>query len=137
MRPNVCVIDDDPSVQRAMRRLLHAVGYRVLVSSSAEEFLTLKELPHPICLLVDVRMPGMTGIDLQSAIAGTTHDAPIVMISGHADAATVARALAIGAVAFLCKPFEESALLEALARAIEEDRRRMSGAAVRARSHRY
>jgi FixJ family two-component response regulator len=136
MRPNVCVIDDDPSVQRAMRRLLHAAGYRVLVSSSAEEFLTLKELPHPICLLLDVRMPGMTGIDLQAAVAGTAHEAPIVMISGHADAATVTRALAIGAVAFLSKPFEESALLEALQRAIEEDRRKMSSARVRTRADR-
>jgi FixJ family two-component response regulator len=126
MKPNVCVIDDDPSVQRSMRRLLHAAGYRVLTYSSAEDFLALSELPHPICLVVDVRMPGMTGIDLQAAISGTTHDAPIVMISGHADAATVARATAAGAVSFLCKPFEDTALLEALQRAIDEDRRRMS-----------
>jgi FixJ family two-component response regulator len=119
-----------------MRRLLHAAGYRVLVTSSAEEFLTLNDLPHPICLLVDVRMPGMTGLDLQAAVGGTTHDAPIVMISGHADPATAARALATGAVAFLCKPFEESALLEALERAIEEDRRRIAGARVRTRPDR-
>jgi FixJ family two-component response regulator len=126
MKPSVCVIDDDPSVQRSMRRLLHAAGYRVLVYSSAEEFLALPELPHPVCLVVDVRMPGMTGVDLQAAIAGTDRHAPIVMISGHADAATVARATAAGAVAFLCKPFEDDALLRALERGFEEDRRRVT-----------
>jgi FixJ family two-component response regulator len=139
MKPNVCVIDDDPSVQRAMRRLLLAAGYRVMTYSSAEDFLALTELPHPICLIVDVRMPGMTGLDLQAAISGTSRDAPIVMISGHADAATVARATAAGAVSFLCKPFEDAALLEALQRAIEEDRCRMSAqpAPVRTQPERY
>ena len=126
MKPYVCVIDDDPSVQRATRRLLHSAGYRVLTYSSAEDFLRLRELPRPTCLIVDVRMPGMTGLDLQAAICGTIHEVPLVMISGHADAATVARATAAGAVAFLSKPFEDSALLEALQRAIDEDRRRLS-----------
>ncbi len=126
MKPTVCVIDDDPSVQRSLRRLLHSAGYRVLTYSSAEDFLALSELPHPSCLVVDVRMPGMTGLDLQAAICGTKHDAPIVMISGHADASTFARASAAGAVSFLCKPFEEAALLDALEWAIEKDRRSTS-----------
>jgi FixJ family two-component response regulator len=127
VKPNVCVIDDDPSVQRSLRRLLHSVGYRVLLCSSAEDFLALTELPHPVCLVVDVRMPGMTGIDLQAALAGTRRNAPIVMISGHADAATVARATNAGAVAFLCKPFDDRALLAAVERAVEEDRRGTCG----------
>jgi FixJ family two-component response regulator len=131
MRANVCVIDDDPSVQRSTRRLLQTAGYRVLLFSSAEDFLALTVLPRPVCLLTDVRMPGMTGIDLQAAIAGTSHDAPMVMISGHADAAMIARATSAGAIAFLSKPFEESALIDAVERALEEDRQRLQAAPVR------
>jgi FixJ family two-component response regulator len=131
MRANVCVIDDDPSVQRSTRRLLQAAGYRVLLFSCAEDFLALTVLPRPVCLLADVRMPGMTGIDLQAAIAGTAHDAPMVMISGHADAAMVARATAAGAVAFLSKPFEDTALIDAVERALEADRKRLQAAPVR------
>ena len=126
MKASVCVIDDDPSVQRSMRRLLHSAGYRVLLHSSAEDFLALAELPHPVCLVVDVRMPGITGMDLQAAIAGTRREAPIVMISGHADAAAAARATAAGAMAFLSKPFEDRALLQAVQQAIEEDQQRVS-----------
>jgi FixJ family two-component response regulator len=127
MEPAVCIIDDDHSVQRALRRLLHSAGYRVLSCESAEDFLAMAAFPRPICLLVDVRMPGMTGADLQAALAGTRRDVPVVMISGHADATTINRVKAAGAVSCLSKPVEEDALLEALERAIEKDRRQLAG----------
>lgn len=126
MKAAVCIIDDDHSVQRALRRLLHSAGYRVLTCDSAEDFLAMPVFPRPICLLVDLRMPGMTGADLQAALTGTRRDVPVVMISGHADAAIITRAKAAGAVSCLCKPLEEEALFEALELAIEKDRRQLS-----------
>ena len=119
---SVCVVDDDPSVQRALRRLLRLAGYRVLVCGSADEFLTLSDVPDGTCLVVDVRMPGMTGIELQAALTRSGRDLPVIMISGHADEGMMHRAMAAGAVAFLSKPFEEQALLGALARAQARDR---------------
>jgi FixJ family two-component response regulator len=123
MKPTVCIIDDDVSVQRALRRLVQASGYQVMTCSSATEFLALTDLPHPICLVVDVRLPGMTGLDLQAALPAIGRDIPVVMISGHADTATILRALSAGAVSFLCKPFESETLLEALEQALRKDRR--------------
>jgi FixJ family two-component response regulator len=118
MTPTVCVIDDDRSVQRALRRLLQSAGYQVLLCSSAADFLELTDVPHPICLVVDVRMPGMTGLDLQAALSRQQRVLPIIMISGHADEGMILRATAAGAIAFLSKPFEEQALLDALAAAL-------------------
>ena len=122
---NVGVIDDDPSVQRALRRLLRTAGYDVIVFASGSDFLAAEKVPRPICLVVDVRMPGMTGLDLQNTLAGTRQAVPMVMISGDADAPTVERALAGGAVAFLAKPVEAEALFDAIARGLAEDRRRI------------
>ena len=122
----VCVIDDDPSVQRALRRLLRTVGYDVLVYASGREFLSAPECPRPACLIVDVRMPEMTGLALLLAIAGTPLDVPMVMISGDADASTVERALVGGAAAFLAKPVEADALFEAVAQGLAEDERRLA-----------
>jgi FixJ family two-component response regulator len=112
-----------------LRRLLQSAGYRVWLCGSAEEFLALCStiaMSRPICVVVDVRMPGLTGIDLQAVMSGTAFDPPLIMISGHADGATVARAIAAGAVSFLCKPFEDDALVDAVEVAIAEDRRRLS-----------
>lgn len=118
----VCVIDDDVSVQRALRRLLQCAGYDVLICSSAIEFLSMPHSPRPVCAIVDVRMPGMTGIELQAALSGTRLDLPMIMISGHADGATMARALSAGATAFLSKPFEDQALLDAVELALQRHR---------------
>lgn len=122
----VCVIDDDPSVQRALRRLLQTGGYDVVVYGSGGEFLSAPRGQRPMCLVVDVRMPEMTGLDLLLTIAGTTLDVPMVMISGDADASTVERALSGGAVAFLPKPVEADALFDAVASALAEDERRLA-----------
>jgi FixJ family two-component response regulator len=133
-RATVCIIDDDASVQRALRRLLQAADYDVLTCGSAEEFLALTGLPRPLCLLVDVRMRGMTGIDLQDVLHNSSRDIPIIFMSGHADAATIARATASGA-RFLAKPFEVDALLDALQHAFTQRRRHRD--ASNAQSHRY
>jgi FixJ family two-component response regulator len=122
MKPTVCLIDDDPSVQRAVRRLLNAAGYPVLIFSSATDFLALSDLPSAVCLLVDLRMPGMTGTDLQAELAHSHGHVPLIMMSGHADAATRLRVMAAGAVSFLNKPFEEDALFGALELARDRSR---------------
>ena len=122
MTRTVCLVDDDYSVQRAVRRLLQSAGYSVLVCSSAVEFLALTELPHPLCVIVDVRMPGMTGTDLQAVLARTRPGLPVIMISGHADSAMMQRSMSAGAAFFLSKPFEENALLDAVGRAMPPDR---------------
>ena len=127
MTRTVCVIDDDCSVQRALRRLLEVAGYRVLLFSSAAEFLELTELPHPVCLIIDVRMPGMTGIDLQAALTRENRHLPIIMVSGHADESVMLRATQPDTVACLSKPFEDQALLHALATAMPADRSRGYG----------
>ena len=128
MTPAVCIIDDDHSVQRGLRRLLLTTGYRVLTCDSAEQFLSLSQLPRPICLLVDFRMQGMSGTELLDELARSGCELPVVMISGHANAATVMRAMAAGAVACLGKPFEEAALLAAIEMAVARDRRRLASA---------
>ena len=115
--PTVCLVDDDVSVQRAVRRLLLASGYRVVSCGSAAEFLGLDDLPDPVCLVVDVRMPGMTGPDLVAALDDARRDIPVIMMSGHADSAAMVRSQGAGAVSFLCKPFESDALLDALRQA--------------------
>ena len=127
--PTVFVIDDDLSVRRSLGRLLMSAGYEVVACASAEEFLALSDLPHPSCLLTDVRMPGMTGLDLLEAIRIRGGDVPVILSSGDVDAATAAHARANGAIRFLLKPFASKELFAALEEAIERDRTTM-------RSHR-
>ena len=117
----VFVIDDDLSVLRSLRRLLTSAGYHVVACESAREFLALGELPRPSCLVTDVRMPGMTGLDLQDALRVAGRSLPMILSSGAADFATEARARAGGAVAFLSKPFDPDHLFAALEDAIRLD----------------
>ena len=118
----VVVIDDDLSVRRSLTRLLASVGYEVITCSSAEEFLDLASVPRPACLVTDVRMPGMTGLDLLDVLRTRDPSLPIVLISGDADAGASAHARAAGAVRFLLKPFASDELLAALAEALDRDR---------------
>ena len=104
------------------------MGYRVLSCESAEEFLSLSHLPRPICLLVDFRMQGMSGTELLDALTQSGRTLPVVMVSGHANSATVMRAMSAGAVACLGKPFEEIALLQVVETAIARDRNRLTSA---------
>jgi FixJ family two-component response regulator len=131
----VYVVDDDVSVRRALERLLRATGYRVIACASAAEFLALHEIARPTCLVVDVRMPGQTGFDLQDALRAAGRTEPVVFMTGHGDQAMAARALAAGAVAMLAKPFEDGPLLEAVERALRLDARRDDWADVSGLSH--
>jgi FixJ family two-component response regulator len=118
----VIVIDDDLSVRRSLGRLLAAAGYGVVACASAEEFLALRDVTRPTCLVTDVRMPGMTGLDLLDDIRARGSDLPVILSSGDADAAAAAHARASGAVRFLLKPFASEDLLAAVADAMERDR---------------
>lgn len=114
----ISVVDDDDSVREALKSLLKSAGFEVEVFASAEEFLDSSQLLDTACLILDVRMPGMSGIELQDLLT-TSHGAfPIVFISAHADAEARERALENGAVGFLEKPFSDEALLDAIDAAV-------------------
>lgn len=114
----VFVLDDDASVRRSLARLLASAGYRVEALASAEEFLA-RPLPVEIaCIVSDLRMPGLSGLDLQTCLLQEGCDLPIVFISGRADIATSVRAMKAGAVDFLPKPFADDDILSAVAKAL-------------------
>ena len=117
----IFIVDDDLSVRRSLARLLMSAGYDVVACATAEEFLAL-DVARPACLVTDVRMPGMTGLDLLEALRSSGRDLPIILSSGDADAATAAQASARGAFRFVSKPFEPDELLGALEEAIDRDR---------------
>jgi len=112
----VFIVDDDLSVRRSLRRLLISAGYDVQAFSSAEEVLAVTEWPEPCCLIVDVSMPGMTGLDLVDALRAASRNVPVILSSGYGDAATLARARQGDVFAFLAKPFRAHELLPLLAR---------------------
>src|SRR3984885_7887446 len=118
----VYVVDDDLSVQEGLERLLHAAGWEVETFASAKEFLAHRKENIPSCLVLDVRLPGLSGLDLQKRILEANRQIPIVFITGHEDVPTSVRAMKAGAVEFLVKPFSEEDLLEAINKAIKRDR---------------
>ena len=126
MSPTVIVVDDDVSVRRAVRRLLRSVDYEVECYSLAQEYLEHDPPTGPACLVLDVRMPGRSGLDLQEAIAGTKHELPIVFITGHGDIPMSVRAMKGGAVDFLTKPFHDEDLLASIRRSIGKDEKNRS-----------
>jgi len=119
----IFVVDDDPSVRRGLERLLRTAGYRVETYSSAEQFLETGRADGPGCLLLDVRMPGQGGLDVQQVMADRGSLMPIVFITGHGDVPTVVRAMKGGAVDFLLKPFDDEELLGAVNQALTGKRR--------------
>jgi FixJ family two-component response regulator len=121
--PTVFIVDDDPSVRRSLTRVVSSAGYRVHVFASAQEFLGREPATGPCCLVLDVRMPGLTGLDLQKALADAHHRTAIVFITGHGDVATGVEAMKAGAVDFLTKPFAGKDLLDAIQRALDRDTR--------------
>ncbi len=127
-RDLVYVIDDDESVRRSIRRLLKVHGFEAEALSSADEFLSLPRVARPSCLILDLSLPGMSGIDLQKEMERRKLDLPIVFITGHGDVPTSVEAMKGGAVDFLPKPFGTKALLEAVelafARARGADKKR-------------
>jgi FixJ family two-component response regulator len=113
----ISVVDDDASVREAIRGLLRSAGFDAEVFASAEEFLTSGRLNGATCLVLDVRMPGMSGIELQERLIASGHVIPIIFITAHADEDERARALDRGAIDCLQKPFSDDALLDAIAKA--------------------
>jgi FixJ family two-component response regulator len=118
----VSIVDDDESVREALRNLLKSVGFQADAFASAEEFLAAGELAGTACLILDVRMPGMSGIELQDRLSESRRVLPIVFISAHADEEARARALENGAIEFLQKPFSDEALLRAIDAAVRRPR---------------
>jgi FixJ family two-component response regulator len=128
-RPTVFVIDDDPSMRRSLDSLLRSVSLDVQLFSSTQEFMRAKRPEAPGCLVLDVRLPGMSGLTFQQELAKAGVALPIIFISGHGDVPMTVRAMKAGAVEFLTKPFDDQALLDAIYAAIERDRVRRRDAA--------
>jgi FixJ family two-component response regulator len=128
-RPTVFVIDDDPSMRRSLDTLLRSVSLDVQLFSSTQEFMRAKRPEAPGCLVLDVRLPGMSGLTFQQELAKAGVALPIIFISGHGDVPMTVRAMKAGAVEFLTKPFDDQALLDAIYAAIERDRVRRRDAA--------
>ena len=114
----VGIVDDDPSVRKGLARLVTAAGYRVEVFASAREFLARPQQEDPCCLLLDVRMPGLTGPELQEALAIAGRRMSIVFVSGHGDVVGSVKAMKGGAIDFLTKPVDARELLDAIERAV-------------------
>jgi RNA polymerase sigma factor (sigma-70 family) len=120
----VFIVDDDVAVRDALALLLGLKGYRTAIFSSAEDFLAAYRKDWRGCLVLDIKMSGMTGLDLQSRLASQNVEMPIVIITGHGDAASARQALKSGAVDFLEKPLDEEQLVAAVGSALERDAKR-------------
>ena len=121
-RPIVFVIDDDDSVRRSLERLLRSVDLDVETFASAQDFLRKPMPDRPACVVLDLRLPGPSGLELQESLIRSGHEVPIVFISGHADVPSSVRAIKAGAVDFLQKPFSDQALLDIIHGALRRDR---------------
>jgi FixJ family two-component response regulator len=122
--PIVVVVDDDAAIRDALRSLIRSVGLRVELFASPREFLQGKRPDAPSCLVLDVRLPGKSGLDLQRELADANIHIPIVFITGHGDIPMSVRAMKAGAIEFLTKPFRDQDLLDAIQAGIEQDRAR-------------
>jgi FixJ family two-component response regulator len=120
--PIVLVVDDNPSICEALTSLLWSVGLRLETFGSAREFLNHQRRGTPGCLVLDVRLPGLSGLDLQHELAAAHLDIPIIFITGHGDITITVRAMKAGVVEFLTTPFRDQDLLDALQQAIDRDR---------------
>lgn len=120
-RPVVFVVDDDVSMREALKNLLRSVGLEVETYSAAREFLSSRRSDAPGCLVLDVRLPGLSGLELQRQLSAANIQIPIIFITGHGDIEMSVRAMKSGAVEFLTKPFRDQDLLDAVQHAIEGD----------------
>jgi len=118
----VFVIDDDESMREALKSLIRSVGLKVETFASAHEFLQSERPDVPACLILDVRMPGLSGLDLQRELGEANIHIPIIFITGHGDIPMSVRAMKAGAVEFLTKPFRDQDLLDAIQQALDRDR---------------
>ena len=123
----VFVVDDDASVREGMRLLLRSVGLQAQVFASAAEFLQGKLADVPCCLVLDVRLPGLSGLDFQTELAKANIQIPIVFMTGHGDIPMTVKAMKAGAIEFLPKPFRDQDMLDAVRLGLERDRGRREG----------
>jgi FixJ family two-component response regulator len=119
---SVFIIDDDPLYRRSTERLLRSVGFSVQSFASASDFLSSRRPNVPSCLVLDVRLPGLSGLDLQRELVEAGTQMPIIFVTGHGDIPMTVQAMKAGAVEFLTKPFRDQALLDAVRQAIKRDR---------------
>jgi FixJ family two-component response regulator len=112
--PIISIVDDDESVRESLQSLLRSAGFAAVVFASAEEFLNSEHLHHTDCLILDIRMPGMSGLELQRQMAASGNKTPVIFITAHGDQETRTQALKNGAVEYLLKPFSEDSLLNAI-----------------------
>jgi FixJ family two-component response regulator len=122
MPPTVFVVDDDPSLRTAVSRLLASVGLAAETFGDADEFREHVDPLRPGCLILDVRMPGASGLDLQAQLRATGYELPVIFVSGHADVALTVRAMKAGALDVFTKPFDDQLLLDAVHAALDRDR---------------
>jgi len=120
-QPIVFAIDDDASMREALSRLFRSIGMRAQIFASAQDFLRFKRPDAPACLVLDVRLPGLSGLDLQRELAAAEFAIPIIFITGHGDIPMSVQAMKAGAVEFLTKPFRDQELLDAIQQAIQRD----------------
>jgi FixJ family two-component response regulator len=134
----IAIVDDDPSAQQGLSSLLRSAGFQVESFASAREFLARSAAETPSCLVLDLQMPGLSGLDLQKRMAEVGLEIPIVFLTGHGDIPASVEAMKAGALEFLTKPFDDEKLLRAIDEAVERDRRiRQQHAAMRALQDRY
>jgi FixJ family two-component response regulator len=122
--PTVFVVDDDESMRRALGNLIRSVGLEVITFATAPEFLEIDLPDAPCCLILDVRLPGLSGLDFQAKLADAKTGIPVIFITAHGDIPMSVRAMKAGAVEFLTKPFREQDLLDAIQVALDRDRTR-------------
>jgi FixJ family two-component response regulator len=125
--PTVVVVDDDPEIRDSLQSLLHSVGFQVELFASVQKYLVNGHLDRPGCFILDVRLPGRSGLDFLDDLAKAHSRIPVIFISGFADVPMSVRAMKAGAVEFLTKPVRHQDLLEAVQSAVERDRVRRSG----------
>lgn len=120
--PVIAIVDDDPSVRRGLQRLIRSAGWKVETFASAQEFLARPRAAVPNCVVLDLQLPGLSGLDLQKRIMEVELGVPIVFLTGHGDIPASVQAMKAGAVEFLTKPVDELELLRAIQEAVERDR---------------
>jgi len=135
--PTVFIVDDDASVRNALTRLFRSVGLRVDIFASASEFFGCQLPDSPACLVLDVRLSGENGLELQEALQTRERRLPIIFLTGHGTVRMCARALKAGAVDFLQKPCHDEELLDAIATALDQDRHTLADQHHRARLHQH
>ena len=121
--PIIAIVDDDPSAREGLQSLIRSAGWRAETFASAQEFLGRPGVETPSCLILDLQLPGLSGLDLQKRMADVGLEIPIVFLTGHGNIPASVQAMKAGAVEFLTKPFDDENLLQAVQEAIERDRR--------------